>query len=85
VRARVADDKMDVERLGDDAIDRIEGRSKLAPPVALVELPDDVAALGIQAGQERRRPVARVAVGPTLGLLRSRAPPGFRVSPMSPD
>src|SRR5437867_1280868 len=58
VRAGVVDDEVDLERLGDGIIDRIEERAKLARPVALVELPDDVAALGIQGGVERRRPVA---------------------------
>src|SRR2546425_4787535 len=51
VGAGVVDDEMNRERLGDGVIDRIEERAKLARPVALVELPDDVAALGVQGSE----------------------------------
>src|SRR4030095_14906394 len=59
VCAGVVDDEMNVELRGDRRIDRVEEGAELARPVPLVELADDLAALGIQRGEERARATAR--------------------------
>lgn len=58
VRARIVDDEVDRERGGDGRIDRRQERAKLSGPVPLMELPEDLATLGVQRGEERRRPRA---------------------------
>lgn len=54
VRAGIVDDEMNVEQRRNGVVDRIEKCAELARPVPLVELSDDLAALGVQGREERR-------------------------------
>ncbi len=68
VRAGVIDDQVQVERRRDGRLDRVQELAKLSRAVALVNLTDDRAALGVQGGEECRRAVPGVVVAPALRL-----------------
>jgi hypothetical protein len=69
--ARIINNEVDVKPLWHRLVEGIEEPPKLARPVALVKLADDLAALDIQRGEQCRRPVACVVVSTPLGVARS--------------
>src|SRR5438093_4891265 len=68
MRAGVIDDEVDVQFSWDRGVDRHQELPKFSGAVALMELAEDLATLGIQRGEERGRPMPRVVVGPALDL-----------------
>jgi hypothetical protein len=71
VRAQVVENEVNVERLRNISIDRIEELAKLDGAVPTVQLADDVTSLDIQRGEQRRSAVPFVVVGATLWMTRS--------------
>jgi hypothetical protein len=71
VGAGVVHDEVDVECRRYPVGDGVEEHSKLPRAVALVELADDLAGLGVERGEERGRPVARVVMAAPFGLPRA--------------
>jgi hypothetical protein len=78
MRAGVVDDEVDVQVRRDRGVDRHQEASKFSGAVALMELADNFATLGVQRGEERGRPMPRVVVGPALDLPRPHRQHGLR-------
>ena len=78
MRTGVVDDEVDVQLRRDRGVNRHQEPVKFSGAVALMELADDFAALGIQRGEERGRPMPRVVVGPALDLPRPHWQHGLR-------
>ena len=66
----VVHDDVDVQPLGDAAVDLFEEVEELPRPVATIALADDEAGGDIESGKERGGAVALVVVGPPLGHAR---------------
>ena len=77
VRAGVVDNQMDVKGRGHASIDRGQELTKLAGALPLVERPDDVPRLGIERGEQRRRPRPRIVVRSSLRLARAQRQHGL--------
>src|SRR3989454_3907525 len=57
-----------IERRRYGRLDRVEEPAEFHRAVPVVKLPDDLAGLDVQRGEERGRAMARVVVGPALHL-----------------
>src|SRR5262249_58357240 len=68
VRAVVVQDEMDGELYRDGCVNRNEEPAELDRAVAAMELPDDVAGLHVEGGEQRGRAVAGIVVGAALDL-----------------
>src|SRR5262245_14795885 len=68
VRAGIVDDEMHSEAWRDGRVDRRQEGAELARAMALMELTDDFAALGIECGKQRGGAVPRIVMRPPFGL-----------------
>ena len=68
----VVEDEMDLQFLRHVVVDRVEKLSKLDAAVASMMLGDDLAALDVERGEERRGAVTDVVVCSALDLSRSQ-------------
>src|SRR5437899_11945058 len=69
----VVENHMHIERRRYGRLDRVEEPAEFRRAVPVVKLPDDLARLDVQRGEERGRAVARVVVGPTPPALAASA------------
>jgi hypothetical protein len=60
VRAGVVENEVDFERGRDPRVERIEELPELPRALPPVKLADDLARLGVERGNERRRPVPKM-------------------------